>query len=290
MLKKNVLRVKKGIKLLRNEGFSVFAKKLSWWVQVRLKMVDPLERELTASDLFYTFEPSLEPISYYKVNRQQPRVNIVTDRLNQSCFFGGVATSLIVATLFANKEGIPLRIITRDISTPSNYSFFLNLMKIPRPAHVEFFSDYDRSLASYSRKLDVSEKDIFIATSWWSAKVIKAMNLRDSFFYLFQEMEKFFYPHGDAQFLCDNVLNDPQIHYILNSKLLSDYYINNNPPQLLNKRSVFEPAFPKHLYFAKTSPLEKKKHKLFFIRGHQIPAIYFLLVSNYLTKLSREIF
>ena len=73
-------------------------------------------------------------------------------------------------------------------------------------------------------KLEVSEKDVFLATSWWSAAAIKSCNLRSRFFWIIQEEETFFYPYGDEHLWCSELMNDSQIDFIVNTKLLFDYF------------------------------------------------------------------
>jgi len=116
------------------------------------------------------------------------------------------------------------------------------------------------------RKLEVSDKDIFLATSWWTAEAIQKINLRQTFFYILQEVETFFYPHGDDMYRCATVLKNKNIRFILNSKLLSDYYGVHNAEQIHAENSVyFEPAFPKIIPNMEVKLLPKKaKYRLFF--------------------------
>ncbi len=167
---------------------------------------------------------------------------------------------------YCNKENIPLRIITRTAETnPLDFDNFLKMMELKKPIGVEYYTDYDRYLKRNHHKLEVSEKDIFIATSWWSAHNIQSINLRKNFFYILQEVEPFFYPNSDEQLLCEEVLNNRDIKFIINSKLLYDYYENNNYVNVAKNGVYFEPAFIKKLYSASEASFkEKEKFNLFF--------------------------
>jgi hypothetical protein len=217
-------------------------------------------------------------MSYVKINREDYRLNVVTDSTGKELLLGGVATSLIVATLFSNKYEIPLRIITRtSANNPKNYDTFLQLAKIKRPAKVEFYSDYDRGSGGNHYKLETSDKDIFLSTSWWSSEAVRRVNLRRTFFYLLQEVEFFFYPHGDDSLLSEGVLRSAGINYIINSKLLHDYYVDKAFASVAERSIHFEPAFPEHMYSPGENSFEKKStYRLFFYSRPRNPRnLYF---------------
>lgn len=258
---------------IKKYGFRVFIYKLINYIN---NIVDNKNTKLitgnkscnksTVSQLLNNRFINLQPIHFVRVNRNEFRFNIVTDSIKKQSLFGGVATSLILATLFSNKYKIPLRIITRETENNSDdYEKFLDFMHISKPEKVEFFSDYDRNNGKNNFKLETSDKDIFLSTSWWSTEVIKAINLRKKSFYIIQEVEKFFYPNGDDQYMCENILHDKNINFVVNSKLLFDYYSINNYKNITTQGIYFEPAFPKHIYSPGENTFkEKTKYKLFF--------------------------
>jgi len=231
-----------------------------------------------------------QPIGFVKVDRDDFRFNIVTDSVQKQSLFGGVATSLILATLFSNKYNIPLRIITRETeNNPNDYEKFLDFMHITKPNKIEFFSDCDRNNGGNNFKLETSDKDIFLATSWWSAEAIKSVNLRKNFFYIIQEVEKFFYPNGDDQNLCENILHERNINYIVNSKLLFDYYLINNYKNIVTKGVYFEPAFPTHIYSPGLNSFKQKtKYKLLFYARPNNPRNLFYTGIKILDEAIRE--
>lgn len=197
------------------------------------------------------------------VSENIKRLNLVTDTIDASSLLGGVATALIVATEFANRYNYELRIITRNTETnPMNYE---NIMKISgvKPAEkLSFYSDYERFDQSVDFRMEVGPGDIFFATSWWSAQAIKSTTINPRFFYIIQEVETFFYNYGSERLLCEQIMEDPNIDFIVNSHYLHDYFVKNNP-NITKHGCYFEPAFPSELY-SKKDFMNKNKYKLFF--------------------------
>lgn len=257
---------KKAFFILRTQGLRALAVRLKNEIYACRSRKEQEKAPASVKELLYNHFPNLQPVRYLKVKRENLRLNIVTDSLNKDSMFGGVATSLVLATLFSNRYKIPLRIITRTAkSNPLSYSEFLELFNLERPLKVEFFSDFDRNSGNNHHNLELSDKDIFLATSWWTAAVVKKMNLRKKFFYILQEVEEFFYPNGDEQYLCRNILKDKNIDFIVNSKLLFDYYGIMGYENILRQGKYFEPAFPEHIYSdAEGSSKNKSEYKLFF--------------------------
>jgi hypothetical protein len=212
-----------------------------------------------------TFHDQQAICNYYS-NEDIMRVNLVTDSISSASLLGGVATSLIIATELAKSLDLQLRIITRgDRANASNYFDILSLHGISPSKNVAFYSDYDRTSDGDKKyKLDVTKKDIFIATIWWSAKAIKKTSIRKRFFHIIQDAETNFHPYGDKHLQCSQVMADEDVDYIVNSKSLYEYCQKYYP--VIYKRGIFfEPSFPLSLY--KPKNLYKKhtgKYKLFF--------------------------
>ncbi len=195
------------------------------------------------------------------------RFNIVTDDISKKSLFGGVATALILATILCDRNQWTLRIITRtEPCNLNNYYKFLEIYKLKAPQKVEAYSDenYDSDIINFS--LPISDSDIFMATSWWSAKSLLDSNINRRILYIIQEEETFFYNYSDDRLCCEKVMDSPQIDYIVNSKLLYDYLKNHNYDSLSSNSWYFEPAFPSELYFTDENTFKEKKEKkkLFF--------------------------
>ena len=208
------------------------------------------------------------PLPIIQTEEETVRLNIVTDDIEKKSLLGGVATSLILATQLCLENDWSLRIITRY--TPCNlddYYHFLKVQNLKKPKFVEGFSDERRDNNAINYKMPVGKNDIFMATSWWSAKSILDLKIRNRILYIIQEEETFFYPYGDERYWCEYILRDKRIDFIVNSKLLMDYFCNHGYQTLCDNALYFEPAFPEHIYFADTKTFQPKideKRRIFF--------------------------
>lgn len=207
---------------------------------------------------------NLHKLNIIHTQQAGKRLNLVTDSIGAESLLGGVATALILASLYANAYGMSLRIITRHYSAnPMDYERILKLNNIQPVADVSYYCDSDRAEdGSFVTKLEVGEDDFFFATSWWSAYAIRKTFPAKRFFYIIQEVETFFYPHGDLHLLCSQIMQDANIDFIVNSHYLWEYF-KENEPQLVLRGTWFEPAFSKQLYSPKTFGT-KQKYRLFF--------------------------
>lgn len=238
------------------------------------------EKEKTVDKIWRERFPNIDPFKYVKVDRDELRFNLVTDSLHKNHLLGGVATALMLATLYVNDHDIPLRLITRFTpNNPEDFEEFLKLMGLKKPRRVEYFSDYDRLYKNSNFRLETSDKDIYLATSWWSADSIKKINMRDTFFYILQEVETFFYPNSEDQYLCTKILEDQEINYIINSRLLYDYYKNAGYENVVKRGIYFEPAFPENVYAPGSASFSKGKerYKLFFYARPKNPRNLFYI-------------
>lgn len=219
---------------------------------------------IRAGDYWKRLNRNVQPIDSSLCESEGARLNLVTDSLAANSLFGGVATSLLLATEFVKRHNMPLRIITRDaVTDPKDYYTILELNDIEPPEKVEFFCDADRDAnGKRNTKLPVSPDDIFFATSWWSAKAVEKTTLRKRFFYIIQEVETFFYPYGDEHLFCKEVMENQNIDFIVNSSYLWDYF-KVNEPNIVKNGVYFEPAFSTSLY-QKPTFVEMPKRTLFF--------------------------
>lgn len=208
---------------------------------------------------------AVDPIPVIHLDEPVKRLNMVIDSLEKDSLMGGVATALIVGTLFANRQGCVLRIITRNAGpNPLAYENLMRVLGIPAAERVAYYSDADKES---NFRLELTEGDVFVATSWWSAVAIRRTVLSKRFFYLIQEVETSFYPAGTDQLLCRRILEDDHIDFIVNSKTLFDYFQTHNPG-LADRGIHFEPAFPEGLYGPGGFEAKPKHHLLFYARPH----------------------
>ena len=187
---------------------------------------------------------------------------LVTDSLGKESLFGGVATAIIVAVTICKTYKLPLTIITR--SKVARHADVIDLYKffnISFDGDIKLYFDDGTENASL---IEVHPDDIFMATSWWSAYSIRKTFPYKKFFYLAQEVETFFYPHGDQHYLCSTINNDENIYFIINHYLLYEYCNEKNV--FRGEKIYFSPAFSKYYSMGALSKKNRKKRIFFYAR------------------------
>lgn len=249
-------------------------------------------RTSSVAELFRDTGNPVWPISTVIVDEKVKRLNLVTDTIESSSLLGGVATALIVATLFCVKNDYELRIVTRTAQpVPLNYENILHINNLPRPKKVSYYSDFTGVPGSIPNfKMEITEEDVFFATSWWSAESIRRTTLRKRFFYIIQEAETFFYNYGGERRMCEAIMQDPNIDFIINSGYLNEYF-RLNEPNVWSNGVAFEPAFTEALYSAAqedgkiaAKPDGNGKHRLLFYGRPHNPRNLFNYGVNILEK------
>jgi hypothetical protein len=216
--------------------------------------------------------PNLRPLRVYASTSAPKRISMVTDSINSGSLFGGVGTALIFATLLARRMERPLRIITRsEPPTPANCRTVLEANGIPWQGDVDFvFSSRD---TSNGRLVDVADGDLFVTTSWWTTSAVRASVDPANIIYLVQEDERRFYPEGDESIRCAEVLADPRITCVVNSKPLFDYLFAAADPRQ-RAPTWFEPAFPAFLT-PREQPATGKRKFIFYARPKNLRNLYY---------------
>lgn len=216
----------------------------------------------------------LQPICGVRIPCKTRRINVVTDSINRGSLFGGVATSLIFATLLAQRWNCDLRIITRtELPHKRNFRRIIELNGISWDKGAEFvFLD----LRKPGVELPVSDEDIFLTTSWWTTWSIKEAFGENMIIYLLQEDERGFYPSGDDYLRCTRVLQNPRIRFVVNTKLLYDHLISEGFENIRRNGCWFEPAFSEELYYYERQPEQRKKNFFFYARPNNPRNLYYL--------------
>ncbi|UXM96066.1 class I SAM-dependent methyltransferase [Bartonella sp. HY329] len=200
------------------------------------------------------------------------RFNIVFTGFQKNSFFGGKATALRLALEYVIKHKIPLRILACAEMDIDVFNVFLKHNNLSKAIKVEFLFLEENS------NLPIDEKDVFLCTMWSNLKMLKEAGVPNKIFYIMQEVETFFYDHGDLHLNAYLSLTDENIYPIVNTKLLYDYLVNAGYDNVKNQGIYFEPAFSELLQPSKKSFLPNKRiKKLFFFArpSHQRNLFYF---------------
>jgi hypothetical protein len=221
------------------------------------------KRKRNYKDYFKLSFRYLQPISYKHVNNKysgKKRINLVLLSIkNEYLDYNNIAVCIIIAHELAKRFNYSLRIITRlsDIRM-NDYSNIMKLYGLETLTGVTFFSDYQRNILGKGiARLDVSDSDIFFASSWATAFSIKYIRHDSPFFYIIQNDETLSYPNDDEHLLCTTILNDTNIRFIASGKYLFDYFkihfvnickngtffetalLHSNPKRILTDKSKF---------------------------------------------------
>ena len=215
---------------------------------------------------------NLRPLRVYSSASAPRRVSMITDSINSGSLFGGVGTALIFATLLARRMDRPLRIITRaEPPTPANCRTVLEANGIDWQGDVDFV--FSSRNSSDGRLVDVSPGDLFVTTSWWTTWATRASVDPSSIIYLVQEDERRFYPEGDDSIRCGEILEDPRIACVVNSKPLFDYLFDGADAHV-HAPTWFDPAFPAFLTPREAS-VPGRRSFIFYARPKNFRNLYY---------------
>lgn len=207
---------------------------------------------------------ALNPLTMFpEVSGHPPRrITLVTDSVGPSSLFGGVGTALIMAVQWAERTGSDLRIVTRTeppVTTALSSVLAANGLKFSGAV------EYLHAPHVGSAEIAVSDRDLFLATSWWSARCLINTVPADRIVYLLQEDERMFYPLGDDHLMCSQTLAAPFGLVVVNSGLLHRHLTTGYDavPGLEARSISFEPAFH-YARAPRRARAEGDKRKLFF--------------------------
>lgn len=189
------------------------------------------------------------------------RLTLVTDSINAGHLFGGVGTAAVLAALLAKRLDVPLRVVTRiEPPEPRNFGTVLNAHGIRYDGNVEFLH------SGHGRTVPMGPEDLLLTTSWWSTWAALRAVRPDRILYLLQEDERMFYPAGDEQLRCREVLDDTRLRFIINTAALRDHLLGDGVRGVVANSVAFEPAFPTGIYHREAQPPRDKRRFFFYAR------------------------
>ncbi|MFO7570393.1 MAG: hypothetical protein R6W75_11400 [Smithellaceae bacterium] len=241
--------------------------------QVAAPLVDR-NGPVTPSKLIRSRFEALTPLrAFHPSGTHTRRVSLVTDSINSGSLYGGVATSLFFSALLANRLGATLRIITRtERSRPDNFEHILSACGISLDGEVEFrlAAFYDQSY-----QIDILPEEIFVTTSWWTTAAALPCVSAPQILYLLQEDERMFYPFGDERLKCEAILRNTEIRFLVNTKLLYEYFLEEGFGNIGSRGAWFEPAFPPAVFSPRVTDRQEKKRFLFYARPNNVRNLFY---------------
>ncbi len=187
--------------------------------------------------------PDTQPFPVFTIPMTaRPRVTMVTDSVNADSLYGGTGTALVLCALLAKRLGADLRLLTRtDATDPDRVAQVLSSSGVDWNGDIGFVCS---PLGQPGRQVDVTAQDRFVTTSWWTTRAMLRSVGPSRLAYLLQEDERMFYPHGDQRLRCAELLNEPGLRMVVNSRMLFDHLGATGVTDLARRASWFEPAFP----------------------------------------------
>lgn len=170
-------------------------------------------------------------------------VTLLIPSLQQSSFFGGTATALIVAARLAEHMAKPLRIVeTLEPGGTRGLDKFYADLSLPQfnERSVELIDVSSRRHDIYGY-LDLHPDDDFVASAWWDAYLLQKLPLRRPFVYLVQDYEPIFYANGDKSLLAENTYQGEHFIPLCNTRLMFDFMAARYP-RFVSHGVWFEPA------------------------------------------------
>lgn len=216
----------------------------------------------------------LDPLRVFHVPGDAPRVNLVTDSISAGSLFGGVGTALVMSALLARHLGARLRVITRtEPPEPGNVAGVLATHRIPWTGDIEFVHAGPRR----KEEVPVGDHELFLTTSWWSTRCVLPIVDPRRLVYFLQEDERMLYAWGDDRLRCVETLSDPNIRFVINSRVLFDR-LTQGPdalPNILAHGIWFEPAVPAFdRKIAEVDPVGGERQFFFYARPNNRRDLY----------------
>jgi hypothetical protein len=148
-----------------------------------------------------------------------------------------------------------------ELNAPSNFEKVIKAQGIDWDGNVEFLQ-----CSETARAMAMGRDEIILTTSWWgTASALRTIDAK-RIFYLIQEDERRFYSFGDERLWCSEVLNDPRLHFIVNTNRLLRYFAAEGIKSIAEHGVAFEPAFPESLYWPNQERLGPRRIFLFYAR------------------------
>ena len=226
---------------------------------------DGVHRLSTVETLKTVRLDQLRPVAVLPSPNAEPTLNVLTDSIGPRSLFGGVGTALILGTLLAGRLGFRLRIVTRN-DTPSASAFdsVLSAAGLLPCTDVEFLQEGGE--IGKRRSIPLGSSDLILTTSWWTTWSTLQSIPPEQIVYLLQEDERQFYPAGDEELLCREILREQRIRFVVNSRMLRDYLAVDEMTGVAKNSISFEPAFPSKLFFREQRPSALPRRLLFYAR------------------------
>jgi hypothetical protein len=210
--------------------------------------------------------PELIPLATYPDPSpgRARRLTVVTDALGAETAFGGMDIPILLAAALARHRGLRLRFVTRDSPPePAYVGAVLAAHDVSYADNMEFEYAPARTDA---RALADASNEVILTTSWSTTWAARKSFDPTRIIYLVQHDERMFYPAGDQQLRCREILCDSRLRFVVASPVLLNYLIAQGMTGVSSSGIVLEAAFPSIFYYRAPRSLTSKRRFFFDAR------------------------
>lgn len=222
------------------------------------------------------------------------RCNLVVPSLQKKHVFGGIATALTFFQEMCLQMGCNSRIIILDAEFDRKCAVSIEGYQL-----VEWNQDskVDKQIVDMScrtkKTLAVSSNDVFMATCWWSAYLVReiiqfqkqAYGICKPLLYFIQDYEPGFYPWSSKYLMAESTYKmDVDVMAVFNTKLLYDYFADKS--YKFYKMWYFEPELNKELvkYLKNVKEFPERKKQILIYGRPSTPRNAFELIVESLRQ------
>ena len=253
-----------------NRKFIDYLKNNKLIVKLYSEMMNRIQTMNVVTEIAETRPILYRPLS---VPMEHNRLNLVIPSLTPKDVYGGIATAFYFYQELCEKLDCDCRIIVLDAAVDLN-----NIVALDGYQLVDWNEDClsERQIVDFSSRmkktLAVGDKDIFMATIWWSAYILEPiMKWQSDYYnekerkliYLIQDYEPGFYPWSSKYLMADSTYRmNINTMAIFNSKLLCDYFKQQGYE--FYKSWYFEPVLNEKLkeYLKNVKELPERKNQI----------------------------
>jgi hypothetical protein len=180
-------------------------------------------REIAEHPAVREIAEKVAPLAWAVSDQAPARVNLLIPTIDLGHFFGGYIGKFNLARRLA-EAGQRVRIVTVDPVGPLPAAWREQIQ-----AYEGLGGMFERVEVAFGREtpgIEISRRDTFIATTWWTAHIARAALAgldRERFLYLIQEYEPFTFPMGTYAALAAESYTFPHTA-LFSTELLREYF------------------------------------------------------------------
>jgi hypothetical protein len=198
-----------------------------------------------------------------------PTLNVLIPALTPAGMSGGPNTAIQIAGRMA-AAGVPVRLVSIDAAAAPDATVLAHVASLTGLARLPNLSIVCH--ADRTRPLTIGASDVFFATAWWSAQMVKlALPVTGPrrFLYQIAEFEPALYP-ASSEFALALETYSLDFHGLICESLIGDYLRDHAigrfaEPGFIERCAVFEPAVDRTRFHPEPHPREPRR-LLFYCR------------------------